>query len=196
MSEYRDGYKAHVAVEPETRLVTGASLTPASAADGPTGVELLAGEEPGVQVLADSAYRSGEVRAALRRGRHHQAIEAIPLRRAVPAASTATISSSTTPRAPHAALLVTRSSHRLRQRNVSTSLQRRLPATRSLHDREDRPHAQIREHDTELVEARRAWRDGDFTDDYRQWRPMVERPIAWLVACGHRRVRNRGVERN
>jgi Transposase DDE domain len=142
VSEYRDGYKAHVAVEPETRLVTGASLTPASAADGPTGVELLAGEEPGLQVLADSAYRSGEDRAALRRGRHHQAIEAIPLRRAVPAASTATISSSTTPRAPHAALLVTRSSHRLRQRKrfnvIATAAARyaiaarpRRPAARS-----------------------------------------------------------------
>ena len=42
----------------------------------------------------------------------------------------------------------------------------------------------------------RAWRDGDFTDDYRRWRPMVERSIAWLVARGHRRVRYRGVERN
>ena len=54
----------------------------------------------------------------------------------------------------------------------------------------------IREHDAELVEARRAWRDGDFAADYRQWRPMVERSIAWLVAHGHRRVRYRGVERN
>ena len=84
VSEYRDGYKAHVAVEPETGLITAASLTPANTADGPTGVGLLAGEEPGLQVLADSAYGSGEVRAALRRARHHQAIKAIPLRPAVP----------------------------------------------------------------------------------------------------------------
>jgi hypothetical protein len=48
----------------------------------------------------------------------------------------------------------------------------------------------------ELVEARRAWRDGDFAADYRRWRPMVERSIAWLTARGHRRVRYRGVERN
>ena len=54
----------------------------------------------------------------------------------------------------------------------------------------------IGEHDAELVEARRAWRDGDFTADYRRWRPMVEQAIAWLVARGHRRVRYRGVERN
>ena len=83
-SEYRDGYKAHVAVEPETGLVTAAALTPANAPDGPTGVELLARERPGLQVLADSAYGSGEVRATLRRARHQAAIKAIPLRRAVP----------------------------------------------------------------------------------------------------------------
>jgi Transposase DDE domain len=54
----------------------------------------------------------------------------------------------------------------------------------------------IKEHDHELVEARRAWRDGDFADDYRRWRPMVERSLAWLVTRGHRRVRYRGVDCN
>src|SRR6266540_6505385 len=70
VSSYRDGYKAHVAVEPETGLVTACKLTPANAGDGPTGVELLAGEDPGLQVLADSAYGSGEVRVAIRKARH------------------------------------------------------------------------------------------------------------------------------
>jgi IS5 family transposase len=54
-SSYRDGYKAHLAVEPETGLVCAAALTPANAADGPTGVGLLAGEPPGLQVLGDAA---------------------------------------------------------------------------------------------------------------------------------------------
>jgi hypothetical protein len=39
-------------------------------------------------------------------------------------------------------------------------------------------------------------RGGDFAEDYRRWRPMVERSIAWLVASGNRRVRFRGVEKN
>jgi Transposase DDE domain len=51
-------------------------------------------------------------------------------------------------------------------------------------------------HDRELVQARRAWREGDFAEAYRRWRPMVERSIAWLVAGGHRRVRYRGIQRN
>ena len=41
LSEYRDGYKAHIAIEPETGLVTATALTPANAPDGATGVTLL-----------------------------------------------------------------------------------------------------------------------------------------------------------
>jgi hypothetical protein len=37
----RDGYKAHIAAEPETGLVTECALTAANLADGPTGVGLL-----------------------------------------------------------------------------------------------------------------------------------------------------------
>src|SRR6266545_778938 len=82
-SHYRDGYKAHIAVEPDTGIITAAALTPANAADGPTGVALLEGEASGLEVLADSAYGSGETRAAPdrprrvqhRRLRHRHSIE-------------------------------------------------------------------------------------------------------------------------
>ena len=54
----------------------------------------------------------------------------------------------------------------------------------------------ISDHDEELVAARRAWNDKTFMADYRQYRPMVERGIAWIVTNGHRRVRYRGVDKN
>jgi len=195
-SEYRDGYKAHVVVEPETGLITAAALTPANAADGPTGVALLAEEDPGLQVLADSAYGSAEVRAALRTAKHRQAIKAIPLRRAIPggfdrddftvdhAARTVTCPGE------HTVSITASGNAVFGARCRSCSLRDRCTtakAGRTLH---------IRAHDAELVEARRAWRAGDFADDYRRWRPMVERSIAWLVAHGHRRVRYHGVTRN
>lgn len=195
-SEYRDGYKAHIAIEPETGLVTACDLTPANAGDGPTGVALLAGEAPGLQVLADSAYGSGEVRAALRDAAHDQAIKAIPLRRAVPAgfdrddfvidhdARTATCPARVT------VSITASGAATFGAKCRSCTLRDRCTTAK------DGRTLRIREHDIELVEARRAWRDGDFADDYRQWRPMVERSIAWLVARGHRRVRYRGVERN
>src|SRR3990170_419272 len=87
-SSYRDGYKAHISVEPETGLVTAAALTPANAADGPAGVALIADEDAGLEVLADSAYGSGEVRAALVKAEHRATIKPIPLRRAIPAGFT------------------------------------------------------------------------------------------------------------
>src|SRR5450759_489918 len=52
-----------------------------------------------------------------------------------------------------------------------------------------------RHHDLLAVACRQA-RTETFQIPYRQWRPMVERSIAWLVAHGNRRVRFRGVEKN
>jgi hypothetical protein len=61
-AQRRDGYKAHIAAEPESGLVTECALTAAAnAADGPTGVGLLAEEEPGLEVLGDSAYGGGRL---------------------------------------------------------------------------------------------------------------------------------------
>ena len=53
-ADKRDGYKAHIAAEPETGLVTECALTAATAPDGPTGVKLLATEPPGLEVLGGS----------------------------------------------------------------------------------------------------------------------------------------------
>jgi IS5 family transposase len=196
VSEYRDGYKAHIAVEPETGLITATALTPANVGDGPTGVELLAGEAPGLQVLADSGYGSGPVRAALSDAHHDQAIKAIPLRPPVPGgfdrddftinhdARTATCP------AGHTVPIAAKGGATFGIRCRGCALRARCTTAkdgRTLH---------VREHDAELVEARRAWNTGEFIDDYRQHRPMVERSIAWIVTRGHRRVRYRGVERN
>src|SRR6266568_5515588 len=80
----RDGYKAHIAAEPASGLVTECALTAANVADGPTGVGLLAGEAPGLEVLGDSGYGSGATRAALRAAGHLQTIKPLPLHSAVP----------------------------------------------------------------------------------------------------------------
>jgi hypothetical protein len=83
-TDKRDGYKAHLAAEPVSGLVTECALTAANLPDGPTGLELLAGEEPGLEVLGDSGYGSGQTRAALRAAGHTQTIKPIPLHSAVP----------------------------------------------------------------------------------------------------------------
>jgi IS5 family transposase len=83
-AEYRDGYKAHLAVEPETGLVTAAVLTPANASDAKTAPGLLQDEEPGLEVLADTAYGSAATRAVLRARGHRQLIKPKPLPVTIP----------------------------------------------------------------------------------------------------------------
>jgi IS5 family transposase len=192
-SEYRDGYKAHLAVEPETGLVTAAKLTPANAPDGPSGVELLEREAPGLQVLADG---SGDTLSALTKAGHTKAIKPFPTHTAVKGgfhrddfvvdeiAGTVTC-----PAGKVAAISA--------KRNASFGRRcRSCPLRHYCTTREDGRQITLTIHDRELVESRRAWRDGDFISDYRKWRPMVERSIAWLVKDRYRRVRFRGVTRN
>ena len=196
VSEYRDGYKAHLAVEPETGLITAAVITPANAGDGPTGVTLLDDEEPGLEVLADAAYGGGGTRAALRDAGHDQAIKPIPLRAAVPGGFTRddfTVDDqarTVTCPAGHTVTITDKGNATFGARCRGCALRDRC--TKANAGRIIR----ITAYDAELVDARHAWRDGDFADEYRRWRPMVERSIAWLVAHNHRRVRFRGVERN
>ena len=83
VSEYRDGFKAHVAVEPETGIITASASTPANTADGPTGIRLLDGEQRGCKSWP-TRPTSGEVRVELRHRRHRAAIKALPMRHASP----------------------------------------------------------------------------------------------------------------
>jgi IS5 family transposase len=195
-SEYRDGYKAHIAVEPETGLVTAAALTPANTPDGRTGTALLAGEEPGLQVLGDGAYGSGETLTTLHEAKHSTAIKPFPTRAPFPGAfhrdefivdhAAATV---TCPAGQTVPITPKKNAH-FKARCRTCPLRSRCtnnPRGRQFH---------FTTEDEALVESRRAWRDGDFAEDYRRWRPMVERSIAWLVANNSRRVRFRGVERN
>jgi len=190
---YRNGYKAHVVVEPVTGLICGQQLTAGNAPDGPTGVELMASEPASRQVLADSAYGSGETRAALRQRRHRLAIKPWPMPdtgrfgrddfTVDHQARTATCPAGHT-------VTITAANNAVFERHC-----RDCPIRSRCTTARDGRTLRLNEHDAELVEARRAWRAGDFGDDYRRFRPMVERSLAWLVRPG-RRVAYRGVARN
>ena len=68
----QDGFKAHIAVEPDTGIITDCALTKASGADNheaAVGVALLAGEDQPVHGAGDSAYGTGESPRRTRRGR-------------------------------------------------------------------------------------------------------------------------------
>jgi IS5 family transposase len=198
-STYRDGYKAHVAVEPDTGLITGTDLTPANAGDGPVGIGLLAGEEPGLQILADSAYGSGEVRAELEARNHTAVIKPIPLRknptlgddqftrddfRIDYQAGTVTC--------PNGEIVSITAAGNAKFARRCQNCPVRSRCTTSEAGRSFK----VGVHDQLLAAARAQWQAGKNIDDYRRHRPMVERSIAWIVANGNRRVRYRGVDPN
>lgn len=193
---YRDGFKAHVAVEPESGLVTACALTSGNVGDARAAPGLLEGEPEGLEVLADSAYGSGELRALLLDAKHAAHIKPIPLQSPIeggftiddfaidldartatcPAGITVTI----TPKR-HATFGAKCNGCALRERCTQSKHGRRL----TLH-----------EHHALLAAARQHAKTDAFIETYRQHRPLVERSIAWLVDRGHRKVRFRGVARN
>ncbi len=81
---YRDGFKAHVAVEPETGLVTDCNVTAGTTSDAAAAPDLIDREPEGTEVLGDSAYGSGELRDHLDKDGKVAVIKPPPLRLAVP----------------------------------------------------------------------------------------------------------------
>ena len=82
----RDGYRAHLAACPETGIITGEQLTRAAGeenSDAAVAAALLAtGDSPAV-VYGDTAYGTGDLRAALEEAGHTAVIKPRPLKPAV-----------------------------------------------------------------------------------------------------------------
>jgi IS5 family transposase len=193
---YRDGYKAHVAAEPDTGLVTACDLGPGNAGDTQAAPGLIVGEPAGTEVLGDSAYSTGEFRSHLADNDMTAVIKPPPLRPAVaggftlddftidpdartitcPEDITVTITASGTARFGTACRTCP-----VRHRCTNAKAGRVIV----LH-----PHHRL------LAAARVLAGTDDFDATYRQHRPMIERTIAWLVKDNHRRLRYRGAERN
>ena len=80
MQNYRDGFKAHIAVEPDTGIITACDLTAGNVGDAQAAPELIASETQRLEILADSGYGAGEFRATLAAAEHTAQIKPIPLR--------------------------------------------------------------------------------------------------------------------
>jgi transposase-like protein DUF772/DDE family transposase len=195
----QDGYKGHVAVEPDTGLFTEGKLTQATGQDNheaPVGLDLLDDDAAELQVLGDTAYGTGDARAELRDRGHTVIVKPGPLRPAVAggftpddftvdeAAGTATCPNGVTRQITGSRAVVFGVACRdcpLRARCTTSK------SGRILH---------LHPHDALLRQARHQWRTDDtLRATYRQHRPMVERSIAWLIGpkgrC--RKLRYRGV---
>ena len=82
----QDGFKAHIAIEPDTGIITDCALTKASGTENHEAVvePLLEDEDQPVRVLGDSAYGAGATRAELAAAGHVAVIKPLPLRTPVP----------------------------------------------------------------------------------------------------------------
>jgi IS5 family transposase len=203
-SARRDGYRAHLAADPETGIITGEKLTMASGdenSDAAVAAELVkdeAARDAGGPLAwyGDSAYGTGELRAALAAAGQQAVIKPGPLRPAVPGGLT--IDDFT---ADHAAGTVT----------CPAGITRRVTPARSvtfgaacagcpLRARCTTAKAgrslDLHEHDALLRAARAGW--PALREDYKKWRPNVERAVAQAATQRGRRLklRYRGVTPN
>ena len=197
----RDGYRAHLAACPETGIITGEQLTKAAGeenSDAAVAAGLLAAEDSLAGVYGDSAYGTGDLRAALGEAGHTAVIKPKPLKPAVEGGFTlddftvnenATVTCPAGPTRPISA-----------RRNVTFGaacrgcpLRTRCTASKTgralvLHPR-----------DALLRAARRDWAARPaLREDYKKYRPNVERVISQVASRGGRRLKLRyvGTARN
>jgi hypothetical protein len=194
----QDGFTAHVAVEPDTGLVTDCALTRACGADSGdavVGLDLLADEPAPVEVLADSAYRTGESRFALTQAGHTGIIKPTPLRPVVSGGFT--VDDFTVDKTAGVVTCPAGLTRRITTRRTAIvgpacrDCPLRARCTTSPQGRK----LTLGQHDALQRAARRDAESPQFQAVYRQHRPMVERTIAWLVR-GNRRLRYRGITKN
>jgi hypothetical protein len=161
----------------------------------------LAGEEGTLTVLGDAAYGTGELRRHLRDAGHAAVIKPPPLQPTVPGgfttddfavddqAGTAACPAGHTVKLgrPHA------DGTRLAQFKALCAgcpLRQRCTASKTGRVLSVHPQRAL------LAAARRDAASSTWKDEYRRWRPPVERAIAWLVARGSRPVPYRGITSN
>jgi hypothetical protein len=190
-AQRRDGYKGHIAAEPESGLVTECALTAATAPDGPTGVELLARGGAGLHPLRRRADPRGPAGC-----RAHPDDQADPLQSAVPSGFTIhdfqidqQAGTASCPAGYQTQITAS-------GRASFARWCQRCPLRRRCTTAKAGRTVQVHPHQDELRAARRRAVTRSFQHSYRRWRPMVERSIAWLVADGCRRVPYRGIDRN
>ena len=196
-----DGFTAHLVVEPDTGLITATELTAAAGAansEAAIGLGLLAADDSitgPVQVLADSAYGTGDALAALAAVGHSAVIKPWPLRAAVPGGFT--VDDFTVDEAGGTATCpagVTQPISRTRAVTFGVAC-RSCPLRQRCTTAADGRILHLHEHDAIQRAHRARATDPDFQAAYRRHRPMVERSIAWLTRR-NRRVPYRGVLKN
>jgi IS5 family transposase len=194
-----DGYKAHVAVEPKSELITEIDVAPANVSDGSVAPNLLpelAAEDAEITVVGDSAYGSGASRTALLEAGAVVVAKAPPVQNSSggfpKSAFTIDLQRGTVvcPAGVTTTRVVKRPGRARFQfpAHVCAACPLREACTSSPRGRS----VNIGPYEELLVEARIAQRTEAFKAVYNATRPTVERVLSRLVRRGGRKARYRG----
>jgi hypothetical protein len=200
-----DGYKGHVALDPDSELVTATAVTPGNAGDAAVAPELLADDLPGdgssaaepvLTVYADAAYGSGELLETLEAAGADIRIKVQPPSAPGGRFSKADFAIDTgagSVTCPAGLTVSLRPDAGGAMATFGLACAACPLAARCTSDRRGRS-IRVGPHEARLVRARDAGRDPAWKADYRATRPKVERRIAHLMRRRHggRRARVRG----
>jgi hypothetical protein len=211
----RDGYRAHVAAEPETGIITDEALTRAAGAansDAAVAERFLAAEaahatpdpQPAADAAAlewygDSAYGSGDLRDAIAKAGPVAVLKPKPLRPAV--AGGFTVDDFTVDQAAGTVTCPNAITRPISATGVATfgAQCRTCPLRSRCTTSKTGRKLVVGDHDALLRQARRDWAaDPGLRERYRRHRPNVERVISQLASRGGRRLklRYRGTANN
>jgi hypothetical protein len=154
----------------------------------------------GWEVLADSAYATGDALADITRAGHTPIIKPWPLRPAVEGGFTLDDFPVTEPTADQPGSVSCPNGHTrpLSRTRTATfgALCRSCPLRARCTTSKTGRSMRIHPHDAITRAHRQRAHDPEFQATYRRHRPMVERSISWLTAGGNRRLRFRGTTLN
>ena len=199
----RDGYRAHVAAEPETGIITDEALTKAAGADNADAAvaeRFLAAETTHAadndgsarEWYGDSAYGTGDLRDAIAKAEHVAVLKPKPLQPAV--AGGFTVDDFTVDEAAGTVTCPNAITRPISATGVATfgALCRACPLRGRCTTSKTGRKIVLHKHDALLRQARCDWADDPgLREAYRRHRPNVERVISQLASRGGRRLRLR-----
>jgi hypothetical protein len=206
----RDGYRAHVAAEPETGIITCEELTRAAGTENsdPAVAERFLAAEPtratadpqhaadsdarGLEWYGDSAYGTGDLRDAIATAGHVAVLKPKPLQAAVQGGFT--VDDFTVDRQAGTVTCPNAITRPISATGVATfgALCRGCPLRQQCTTSKTGRKIVLHDHDALLRQARRDWAaDPALREAYRQHRPNVERVISQLASRGGRRLKLR-----
>jgi hypothetical protein len=189
----RDGYRAHVVADPETGIITGEKLTKAAGednSDAAVAADLIGREAGKAEVYGDSAYGTGDLRAALHQAGHTAVIKPKPLTPAVEGGFT--LDDFTVDEATRTVTCPAGVSRAITARRTVTfgAACRTCPLRHRCTTRKDGRSLILHPHDALLRAARAGWAaQPALREDYAKYRPNVERVISQIASRGGRRLK-------